>query len=286
MKYLESKEQIPRFVYKYFSNLKYAMAVIRDQKIHFESPQNYNDVFDCSFALKKEKIPIWNQKNVDRIEFIIDEKFVKERQIVSKIPKESFENCSSLYEVYNKLQENGISKEVIEESKKIFDIEDINFKPMDLKMSCFSEINDSLLMWAHYGAHLTGCCLCFDTSLDRELFSNLHKINYTKFRKDFGEVGYNGVIFEKSLDWAYEQEWRLITRDKNIEFIDTKSCVGLILGENIEFRTDNLGIPIAIRRNYQTLIKQAKLKKLKIWQAKADINEFKINIVNMNKKEI
>lgn len=43
-------------------------------------------------------------------------------------------------------------------------------------VSCFSEVNDGLLMWAHYADKYCGICLEFDT--DNELFKKAKKVDY------------------------------------------------------------------------------------------------------------
>lgn len=43
-------------------------------------------------------------------------------------------------------------------------------------VACFSERNDDLLMWSHYGGQYKAFCLEFDTS--PESFSRIHRVQY------------------------------------------------------------------------------------------------------------
>jgi hypothetical protein len=86
---------------------------------------------------------------------------------------------------------------------------------------CLSETPDNLLMWAHYSKNHTGFVLEFD---ENHAFFHpnvqrvgrhgvLHKIRYLKERpllRNFQDMDTHGVFFVKSLQWEYEQEWRLV----------------------------------------------------------------------------
>lgn len=102
---------------------------------------------------------------------------------------------------------------------------------------CFSETKDSLTMWSHYARDHKGVVLGFDS--EHKLFAGVEKVEYVK---NFPKIGteedwqsiINGgeirgmikpVIRCKALDWAYEEEWRLIINDHNFagkEFIDVE----------------------------------------------------------------
>ena len=48
----------PKYLYKYFRNLDYAYDVLSNQRVHFELPSEYNDIFDSAM--------IANDKILDR----------------------------------------------------------------------------------------------------------------------------------------------------------------------------------------------------------------------------
>jgi len=89
-----------------------------------------------------------------------------------------------------------------------------------LGCSCFSESNNNILLWSHYGDKHKGMCLEFDTAWN--LFSKAFKVNYsaefpkwdaTKMIFDFTPRDGSKDIFlpmlTKSKLWEYEQEWRI-----------------------------------------------------------------------------
>jgi len=80
-----------------------------------------------------------------------------------------------------------------------------------------SEINNDLLMWAHYAKSHTGICIEFDTTSN--FFSSFaHPVEYTD---DYPIVDrtiddswrlVEKMLLTKSNCWHYEREWRLIMR--------------------------------------------------------------------------
>lgn len=106
------------------------------------------------------------------------------------------------------------------------------------RIGCLTERNNSLLMWAHYGASHRGVCIEYD-------FSNFSAIESrcmfapVMYRNSCPEVpesviakSYKGQgiptedqnqlskgLFTKSPDWKYEYEWRIVkycSKDKRI----------------------------------------------------------------------
>lgn len=129
-------------------------------------------------------------------------------------------------------------------------------------------------MWAHYANHLGGVCLCFDTWKDPELFSHVYKVDYARFRNR--ERNYN-FYYSKSKDWAYEKEWCIVVQTDE-EYIDTKSCVGIIIGERVPLGISPKGDNKITAPSYASLSLDACLKGLIVYKAKANPLEYKIDI--------
>ena len=102
------------------------------------------------------------------------------------------------------------------------------------RIACFGETPFSMLMWAHYANKHQGFCIEYETPvLDEkniEIYSNLFPIIYTDSRNDLANVSlrwcatgelsnqdlwdfYKYGLLCKSIDWKYQQEWRLISYD-------------------------------------------------------------------------
>jgi len=81
---------------------------------------------------------------------------------------------------------------------------------------CLSETPFSTLMWSHYSHKHTGYALGIKTECFSKLAENgdarFAAVTYSKERSSaiLGEWN-DSVAFTKSVDWAYEKEWRLCT---------------------------------------------------------------------------
>ncbi|WP_272151868.1 DUF2971 domain-containing protein [Tenacibaculum aiptasiae] len=99
------------------------------------------------------------------------------------------------------------------------------------KIACFSNVNNSNLMWSHYANNYRGFCVEYSDELF-EFFKK--KINFVASK----DVSYSsvppeikilgdkvnqakGIFFNKQKEWEYEKEHRLILKGSNeTEFID------------------------------------------------------------------
>ena len=89
-----------------------------------------------------------------------------------------------------------------------------------LRVACFSEINDSILMWSHYAQNHKGFCIEYDLS-DWDCKDHLKPVQYVDerhyIRSNFadnlppnaGREIMDAALF-KSAEWSYEKEWRLV----------------------------------------------------------------------------
>lgn len=84
---------------------------------------------------------------------------------------------------------------------------------------CLSEVPDSLLMWAHYGASHSGFVLAFDArhpyfheeKSPEDEFRHLRRVVYREARPSATLTEFDGVdmFLVKSSHWSYEREWRI-----------------------------------------------------------------------------
>lgn len=85
-------------------------------------------------------------------------------------------------------------------------------------VACFTPHPDKMLMWSHYGDQHKGVCVGFDSvglfhnmeknSEGYPLCDKFKKIEYTAFRPREHEEDF---IYKKSLEWRYEDEYRLVS---------------------------------------------------------------------------
>lgn len=89
-----------------------------------------------------------------------------------------------------------------------------------LGVLCLTEKPDNLLMWAHYANNHQGFVVEFDVENqffnqklhDDDFIRCLQKVNYTQNvpRTSLLDLKNLDFILTKSMDWSYEQEWRMI----------------------------------------------------------------------------
>lgn len=93
---------------------------------------------------------------------------------------------------------------------------------MKLGVFCLSETNDNILMWSHYAGGHRGFCIEFERSETNELGGDscvpviypeddavpIFKLEELAERKAFAQSATT-----KAKLWAYEREWRMISRE-------------------------------------------------------------------------
>lgn len=185
-------------------------TIVMDGAIYYTSPVYFNDPFDSTLA----EIPDVYPQKEERKAFI---KCFDGLFRLKKEEKNRLLYCSNFYEALeNILFQKGIPQDVVE--PYITDcILSLPIYKQQVAISCFSEINDSKLMWAHYADSYSGFCIEYD-------FKKMEDIS---FLKSFGKVIYSdkrpveskydscheygkAILGTKASCWKYEREWRTI----------------------------------------------------------------------------
>lgn len=112
------------------------------------------------------------------------------------------------------------------------------------RVACFAQTPYSMLMWSHYAKYHQGFCIEYETpnlsDENIEIYQNLFPVIYTDTRTDLTKLSldwkssgtlsesdiwdfYKYCLLSKSLDWKYQQEWRLISCD-NLLTDDKYNC--------------------------------------------------------------
>jgi hypothetical protein len=140
-------------------------------------------------------------------------------------------------------------------------------------VSCFSERNDNLLMWSHYGGRYKGFCLEFETS--SEPFQKINPVQYVTetpairvesvINGDFN--AFKELFCTKSADWAYEKEWRSIHKKADTQFCYTpETLTGVYFGPDIDRQSMEILCLILIGQN----------EHVKFWRGRRSTTEFKV----------
>lgn len=189
----------PPMIYKYDSFNVRSLLNLKAQSLYFGSPRNFNDPYDCAIT------PTVSDPSADEVE-LIRKHYVNDKA-----------TPDSVREQFRAMPFDELKQLLISAAKK--GLADVREKFLDTKgVTCFSELNDDLLMWGHYGGQYKGFCLEFATS--NEPFTKLRQVQYVDVvpQVDIADCIVN-KNYDKLLDdlyctksnfWKYEKEWRAI----------------------------------------------------------------------------
>ncbi len=229
--FMERTEVLSIPLYKYYGNLDYAKDVIENNRIHFESPVKYNDIFDSATYVKDEQLEqfVFPKKLLlnafelclEPTEFetrIFNEQFVKLYE-----EKDTLCVGTCLWDFFKCFPYIPVEW-VMNVLRTVMSIKNIVVQPIP-RITCFSENRDSLLMWSYYADSHRGVCLEFDLHKDENLSKHCYKVQYSRLF-DIGDK--SRTYFTKSEQWQHEQEWRIVSSGP--EYEQTNSLKSIYLG--------------------------------------------------------
>ena len=183
----------PTSLYKYYSDHPRNFEAVKNNKMWYSAPCNFNDVFDCTLTIEEKDI------FDSALRMVPDNRGIRQGSVMWK-------------------QVKGTVGQSIRTFQSSF--EDLRSR---MGISCLSETDDSLLMWAHYANNHSGICVEYELL---EFNSQLHfspvPIVYTDERVCIHTLetlanDIQGLFIEsltsKSPEWSYEREWRIIRDD-------------------------------------------------------------------------
>lgn len=190
--------------------------IILDKALYFSNPGAFNDPWDCRPWLNTEALA--ESAVLDRhINWYISITRKLSPGITEEEIQRTAETFRSTPEVFiERLEQVSHSmEETINERYRLF---------------CLSSNPESELMWAHYSSKHQGICLEFDAG--NELFGGALKVSYQEDYPLFdltaeGEDENLMPLTTKSAAWSYEDEYRLISQEK-----DAAVPVDTLMSEN------------------------------------------------------
>jgi hypothetical protein len=243
----------PKRLYKYEAFSERSLQNLKAQVIFFGSPKNFNDPYDCALT------PVITPPSDAEVESIrtsfLNQPF--SQKAIAKFRTPSTQDLRGLF--------LRSSETTIKDAQKRFAAHGI---------SCFSEVNDDLLMWSHYGGKYKGFCLEFDTS--HPPFEKMRKVSYSKkmphidvatlvLKEDFEAI--MDLFSTKSTSWAYEREWRVLHAEAGTPYHYPAECLtGIYFGPEIS--SEALEIIC--------LVLQGQNPHVKFWKGLRSKTEFKV----------
>ena len=204
---------VPKKMYRYRPEHQREIETVITNKIWFSKISSLNDPFELNFQVDAMRII---NSDIDMSKKMHSLPYLQQQSLLKKV-SESVD--------YDEFHRNVSSKFTI---------------------ACFSEKNDSLLMWGHYSSGHRGICIEYDTiDLGQAYgkvvvpveYSNrlpaISLIDDTRIMRSFLDI-----IRIKSSDWKYEHEWRCIqdtgacgdNLTNNGALLDSSSPTAIYLG--------------------------------------------------------
>lgn len=78
------------------------------------------------------------------------------------------------------------------------------------RIFCSTEQYDNPLMWAHYANSHTGFCVGYEKTDIENISTKLQKVTYSTQPYSIKTQSDESILFIKSNEWEYENEWRAI----------------------------------------------------------------------------
>lgn len=249
-------------LYKYYSNIEYAIESIKNDEIYFSLSDSFNDIYDCKIVNAGEMLDVNLKGDIDIILVFVDKILLKcegffmdffsqnkDINEMNKMFRNKVSNNKTTPQDYLKFVYNfSEQKESFESFFAMIKKSYIKRQPiisLTKRVTCFSEVNDSILMWSYYADKHQGVCLEYDPILLNDgndehvtILNAIQKVQYSE--KQYNSVGslnsmedINTIFFSKALCWSHEQEWRIVLNE-NIEKLRFPCLTGVYLGANFD----------------------------------------------------
>ncbi|WP_047983547.1 DUF2971 domain-containing protein [Ornithinibacillus californiensis] len=287
---------IPTQLYKYRSVSNYSLENLVKDEIWFSPANSLNDPYDCALTISQndfieKRIKLATIRNIpDIIKNHNLEEIPNDK--LTELEKGDFVDVMKFVISLDKQLEgknNEISKYAEAIKKTIDEFNDEHLARILERsqggtfISCFSEVNNSILMWSHYANSHTGFCVEYNfkkEGIDPILTRSLQPVVYSKEMFDLSNYlqeasmnkkNFNNLIITyaaiiKSLEWSYEKEWRIVFP------------IGSGAGFNRNFFQPGaiyLGTKM-IERYKKIIIEIAEKKDIPVYQMEMKNNQFKL----------
>lgn len=212
----------PASLYKYYSDTPEKLDSVKKNRMWYSAPCNFNDVFDCDISIDDKKV--FNEA----LKLFPDKRGIRPGSNAWKSFRATMtQQLRALRSQFDELRNTT-------------------------GVSCLSESENSLLMWAHYANNHRGFCVEYDLlEINRILNFSVIPVIYSEERTCFDFFNLQTIekdtlklfiqsLTSKSPEWSYEKEWRIIrdqgacgdkwNADKKGALLDMVQPSSIILG--------------------------------------------------------
>lgn len=264
--------------YKY-TDREGALKILSNRNLLFKRPSELNDPFevliDDLFGIDLEEAHEESARSIFEL-LLKDPKLYAERM---RLPLEDAINAKALLNKFNNNQKEAIiqfAREIgkndpgTQKVQKFLEdsIPAIQELFSNCGIFCVTKNKNSMLMWSHYAQQHYGAIIGFKPSQENDSFLKMIKpVVYTDTRpvllqdtktwltkpktsQEHAEEAFNKLIYTKSKDWEYEDEYRLaIPYTHGLLSFPASDCVEIIFGCKMLESEKNELIEIAKKLN-------------------------------------
>lgn len=197
------------YVYRFRSGSERTISELEDGYVFFANRNELNDPFDS---------------NPNMVSVTADENELKQ---FYNFMAGTFPNEIAKQDFLNNYTPNTLRN---------FMIEKLEFYILHYGVVCFSMHLKNYPLWANYADNHSGLCFQFNIEKDRRLFSDLRPIKYipepskVTFHPNPNWDTLTKLFFQKTLDWSYEKEIRLLKVHTGRHYFHKKALEKVILG--------------------------------------------------------
>lgn len=272
--FLLKHQHLPPSIFKYRSVTDHTLKNLDEDTVWLADPRSLNDPYDCAHStdLDRMSCDLLCSMPPDLAAMLSPEKFPSE--VLAQLSK-STDPEGFLIDTMFSGEPTKKRERIKEEMRDLLhtlheDMVRAHSETLKgaFKLCSFSERLDSTLMWAHYADYHKGFCIEYDVrafppSDYRSRF--LYPVIYTDRLYDatphymkgvehetFNNLHLNLAGLSKSIDWKYEQEWRLLFANgvlKEAQAYPMGKPKAVYLGSHIESGNQERVLAICTRRD-------------------------------------
>lgn len=282
----------PTRLFKYRRWNDHTIDILRQNVLWLTSPLRFNDPFDCWLSIVLEKMHNWIFETC--WEYALDSADWKFGRVTTRdttrilnfaarenIRAQRMPHIALVKAILAKHAQQGVQyidyihwyvRNNANDTWMVSILASVRRARDRLRLTCFSEVCDSILMWSHYAGQHTGVVIEYSTNEilahDAVLRDSLHPVVYTDGVDDANRM-FTHVIdpinpflttycaCRKAADWSYEREWRLVLAAKHLDdpiSVSMPKPRGVIIGaamqpteeQQVRNLCDSLSIPVRV----------------------------------------
>ena len=167
-------ENKPKSLFRYRNCDERVIEAFRENKIYFNTSNNFNDPYDCLVYCNIEQINNHINNMFIKQEIIkLNEKINSDNFIKTRPPQMSIENATkilsrlkneNIFDIINSIPNDSL--DMVSNFLKTTTLktlnEYINYYQHEMPLACLSETYDNILMWSHYANNHKGFVIEYD----------------------------------------------------------------------------------------------------------------------------